>query len=112
VPHHPGHRRDPDVERVDRVGHLALRDVHRRLRFSFSPPSRTSLTTPTIWRSGSAANSPMTPLADVSRSLIGSPSGQNSCAIASLMITTGGRRRCRARRRCGPALAAILNTSK
>ena len=42
-----------------------------------SPPSRTSPTTPMICRSGSSANSRMTPRPMISRSFSGSPFGQN-----------------------------------
>ena len=56
----------------------------------FNPPSRVSPTTPMIWRSGSSANSRMTPRPMTSRSFSGSPFGQNCRAIASLMITTRG----------------------
>ena len=48
-----------------------------------------SATTPMICRSVSAANSRITPLPMTSRSVSGSPFGQNCFAIASLMMTTG-----------------------
>ena len=53
---------------------------------SLSDPSRVSAMTPMICRSGSPANSRITPRPMMRRSVSGSPFGQNCFAIASLMI--------------------------
>ena len=76
-----------------------------------SPPSRLSPTMPMICRGCSAANSRMTPLPITSRSLSGSaPFFQNSLAIASLMMTTGGPALLSRSLNVRPRLIGILKT--
>ncbi len=79
---------------------------------SASDPSRLSATMPMIWRSGSSANSFITPRPMISRSFSGSPFGQKRFAIASLIITTGGELFVSRSLKARPRLTGILNTSK
>ena len=69
----------PHVQRVDGVRHLRLRRCTSSAAARwFSPPSRTSPTTPMICRSGSLGELPHDAAADrSSRSFSGSPFGQN-----------------------------------
>ena len=76
------------------------------------PPSRTSATTPMICRSGSSANSCMTPRPITIRAMSGSSSGQYWSAIVSLITTTGGAPLPSRSVKTRPRRVAIRNTSK
>ena len=71
-----------------------------------------SATTPTIWRSVSAANSRITPWPISSLSASGSAFGQYCLAMASLMMTTGVEAPVSRSLNVRPRFTGILNTSK